>query len=373
MPSHLSYLFPWLSIYFVSAIVNDFRIGIQVYDGSAGSNTGAERWTPWAKDGGGWSVFASDADYYDPDGAKIGIQGRNNGAFSSTYVENIDFRIAIQSSDHLSCCSGTGNENDGTIQYTPWATENSGGWSQWAPSRYGGDLDGWRIAIDTRTATGLIIDNIQIGIQIADGNYNTDAGTARYTSNLNAGTTFSWSSWATDSNAFDPDQARIYMTATTWTRNPTPAPTNIPTPAPTNIPTPAPTSIPTPAPTENPTPAPTNNPTDAPTENPTPSPTYNPTKFPSESPTKSPTYKPTKDPTLDGVVNEMTTAYVQNTKRGFKNDNMQNNGFIESNAMIITSVLLGVILCCCIGFIMFYLRNRKQKKATENPGNCQND
>ena len=57
------------------ADINDFRLGIQLCGDEAGKKTGSEQYTLYIQDGGGWSLWAGDNDYFDPDGARIGIFG----------------------------------------------------------------------------------------------------------------------------------------------------------------------------------------------------------------------------------------------------------------------------------------------------------
>ena len=130
----------------------DFRIGIFTEDGRNGQNTGSVEWTPWAvQDGGGWSAYAGDSNFYGPDGLKIGIECDTD---SSNYIDGIDFRLALQTcvGNSQTACA----QDPSDVQYTSWLTEmtDNEGYSGWAQvaTRF---MDGWRIQIETRESIGI--------------------------------------------------------------------------------------------------------------------------------------------------------------------------------------------------------------------------
>jgi hypothetical protein len=55
----------------------DVRIGLRGVDHAGGDVRGAERFTPWASLGGGWSDWASDSNTYDPDGYIVNLDLRH--------------------------------------------------------------------------------------------------------------------------------------------------------------------------------------------------------------------------------------------------------------------------------------------------------
>ena len=136
----------------VHGACDDFRIGIHTEDGRNGQNTGSVEWTPWAvQDGGGWSAYAGDSNFYGPDGLKIGIECDTDS--DTDYIEGIDFRLALQTCVGTSQSACASDPSD--VQYTSWLTEmtDTGSYSGWAEvaTRF---MDGWRIQIETRDYTG---------------------------------------------------------------------------------------------------------------------------------------------------------------------------------------------------------------------------
>ena len=104
-------------------IEDDFRLGIQLCDGTECTNPGDIGYTPYLQDGHdgstSWTAYTADDDAYDPNRFRIGIFGRNESVVE-VYVEDIDIRFGIEVSD------GSGGSNAGSIQYTPWASEGGG-------------------------------------------------------------------------------------------------------------------------------------------------------------------------------------------------------------------------------------------------------
>eukprot|EP01084_Bolivina_argentea_P319525 554215_1 len=204
--------------YITNAIINDFSIGIQVYEGDPGEDVGAAAYTPYAKDGGGWSAWASDPEWHNPNGLRLGLFGRDNVAFSSNYIQDIDIRFAIQATDNW-----YNPGNDGPIQYTPWISEG-GGWSGYSRARTNSEWDAIRILLETRNAPGMVIESVQTGATVAENEGGGNAGPNRYTAVLNAVTTATWSAWISDDNDLNPQAGRIYLAAHSVTPAPTYAP-----------------------------------------------------------------------------------------------------------------------------------------------------
>eukprot|EP00484_Ammonia_sp_Unknown_P023717 CAMPEP_0197032728 /NCGR_PEP_ID=MMETSP1384-20130603/11330_1 /TAXON_ID=29189 /ORGANISM="Ammonia sp." /LENGTH=225 /DNA_ID=CAMNT_0042462427 /DNA_START=40 /DNA_END=717 /DNA_ORIENTATION=- len=193
--------------------INDFRVGIQLCDGNAGANIGAVQYTPFLYDGNGWSLWAGDSNYYDPDGIRIGLFGRNNNALPPQFrLENIDIRLCVQVTDHASNTAGNAAEQ-GSMQCTPWAGDGAG-WSAWAGDSNWYDFDAVRVKLETRENAGLVIADIKVGVQLTDSKTSTSKmGVPQESSWLigNQVQTSTWSEWAGDSNWYDPDSVRVYL------------------------------------------------------------------------------------------------------------------------------------------------------------------
>ena len=141
--------------------VNDFRVGIQLHDGNEDNvkNEGDVRYSGYMKDGGDWSVYAGDSNYYDPDAFRIGLFPADPDGVGF-YLEDTDIRIGIQLTDKSS--DETGNsDHEGDAQYTPWASD-LGGWSDFAGDSNYYDFDAVRVVIETQDAPGLVITNIMV-------------------------------------------------------------------------------------------------------------------------------------------------------------------------------------------------------------------
>ena len=114
----------------------DVRVGIQVTD-NAGTETGPVQWSPWASSGGGVSSDAFDSNRYDPDQVRVCLETRPMPAG----IEIYDFRISIKAVD------AGGADQAGFRQYTPWIVDG-GGASPFAFDGNGYDPDGFAIGID---------------------------------------------------------------------------------------------------------------------------------------------------------------------------------------------------------------------------------
>lgn len=125
-------------------------------------------WTPWTGD-------RNNSDSYDPDCAKTYIG--NNYAFP----KDTDVRIGIQAQDINTPCGlfwlfkcGDGG---GKIVYGPWASDMNGTstatdfthtWSNWASDADLWDPDQWRFVVDTKPRYGYTVQDIRLGMQLAD-------------------------------------------------------------------------------------------------------------------------------------------------------------------------------------------------------------
>eukprot|EP01084_Bolivina_argentea_P241421 405290_1 len=196
--------------------INDFQIGIQFCDENAGQDVGETQQSPWLRNGGGWSAWASDNFWGDPDGMRIGIWGRHNYATGDTEfaLEDTDIRFCIQLSDDVSHEMGNSRYN-GRTQCTPWAS-SGGGWSDWAGDKNWKDFNAAKVRIQTQAQPGLLIGDIRAGIRLTstdDGTQYSSMGYTELTEWLIGAqtTTHSWSGWAGDFDFSKPDGARIFI------------------------------------------------------------------------------------------------------------------------------------------------------------------
>ena len=75
-----------ISAWHIATAINDIRAGIELCDirTQACEDKGIPQFTPWISDnGGGSSLWASDSNFYDPDGVIICLQRRDIGGVST--------------------------------------------------------------------------------------------------------------------------------------------------------------------------------------------------------------------------------------------------------------------------------------------------
>jgi len=118
----------------------DFRIGIQMCDGKAGRNVGAVQYTPWASEGGGWSLYAGDSNNYDPDYIKIIVETKKLSGFTAS-----DVRFGLQV-----CDGGRSGKKHGEALFTPWLSSKSSGNTGWTTDSNGYDPDAVRICLNVK-------------------------------------------------------------------------------------------------------------------------------------------------------------------------------------------------------------------------------
>ena len=173
----------------------NFRAGLQLSDNNL-SQVGNVEYTDYLDTNSqNISEWAMDSNQTDPDAAKIYLEVEQIDTLTG-----LDFRVGIAASDNAA------TNQFGAVQFTPWASEG-GSWSGWASDANGYDPDAYRLFIETRPWNSpKILKDFRLGIQLSDNN-NSGTGLASYTPwALSGGGT---SSWATDSNAYDPDSIRI--------------------------------------------------------------------------------------------------------------------------------------------------------------------
>lgn len=183
----------------MSNSIPNFNVGLQVTDGGGTSGDGEKRYSSWANNPGSIrSEWAFDSDQYDPDAVKaiLNVEQANT-------LTNLDFRIGVQAIDF----AGTGQE--GTQQYTPWASQG-GGWSGFATDSDLYDPDGYRIWIETQPwATTASIKDLRLGIQLYDFAGSEAGNTINFTPWASQGG--GESNWTTDRDQFDPDGLKIKL------------------------------------------------------------------------------------------------------------------------------------------------------------------
>jgi hypothetical protein len=187
---------------------SDFRIYGKLCDhGTSESNCGETYYTPWASECGvynvnNWCDWIHDSDWYDPDAFRIGLEKYNQTG--NVVLIDHDVRIGVQVADR-------GYRDPGNIQWTPYAY-SGGGWSMPTIDTDGYDFDCVRLIIETKYHKGLVIDDIQLGVQLGDDKGERGWGNPRYTPWLiseHEGT----SELTTDSDAYDPDAIKIKLNA----------------------------------------------------------------------------------------------------------------------------------------------------------------
>lgn len=184
--------------------LTDFAVDIQVSDRGCSAQFGAVNSTPSLSTGGGQSGWASDgsADY---DCTRIGLNMLRPVAVGTLVSIADDFRLCVQNADN-----GLGNQT-GTKQCTAWATESkNGSWSPWASDSNNYDPDSVSVFLEKRPNTKpFTVTDLRIGVQMSDKGCREQIGAARMTAWANEGG--GWSSWASDTNYYDPDCTRVYL------------------------------------------------------------------------------------------------------------------------------------------------------------------
>lgn len=182
---------------FAGAITEpSIKLGLQLCNGGAGKNTGDIHYTQNSE----WTEWALAANVSDPDGIRLGLFDNELNELIPHNMNNIDFRFAIQLSDDGS----TNRGKDGSIKYTPWASEG-GGWSSWAGDSNFYDFDSVRVKVETRDAPGFTSNTLTIGVQL------TDSGTSSKKTGPKHYSNSGWTEWTGDSNFYNPDSIKLFL------------------------------------------------------------------------------------------------------------------------------------------------------------------
>ncbi|CAM5579125.1 hypothetical protein GCM10010329_76560 [Streptomyces spiroverticillatus] len=164
---------------------SNFQVGIQLVDRGGIAEQGPVGRTPFLSDGGGTSPFTSDANFFDPDGARLLLA-------STGLPVNLDFRIGGQAFDRPN--------RVGLVVYTPWASDG-GGRTPLITDDNRFDPDAFRVILEARALpAGAQINDVRLNITAVDNNV---AGITQFTPWLSGGGGFS--PYAFDDNKFDPD------------------------------------------------------------------------------------------------------------------------------------------------------------------------
>jgi len=198
-----------------NAVLEDVRLGVTMCDGFFGQDQGETRYTPWLlQNGGGWSVWASDVNYRNPDGIRIGVFGKLGQTGASFQINDLVLRACIQLTDRST--NERGNyQREGVIQCTPWVSEGAG-WSDWASDNNWRNHDAVRVQLETRDYEGLVITDLQTGLRATDRKDKAKhMGQPQLTqwlvySNYES---YSWSNYAGDRNFRNGDSIKIYLRA----------------------------------------------------------------------------------------------------------------------------------------------------------------
>jgi hypothetical protein len=176
----------------------NFRLGIQVADGSGNTAEGEARYTSWAKDANLSSEWAADLDRFDPDAVRVGLDVE-----STNPLGDLDFRVGGQAFDQGD------NSNVGPLQFTPWVSQG-GGWTGLVSDKDGFDPDAFRIVVETRPLTTTrTLKDMRVGLQMFDAAGAEPGNTIVYTPWASQGG--GWTEYAVDADAFDPDGLKIKL------------------------------------------------------------------------------------------------------------------------------------------------------------------
>lgn len=196
-----------------AASAKDMRFFLQANDGGCTSQLGYSQHTDFVNKttGLGFARWVTDANGYDPDCYRVNLEVATPAPAADL---NKDFRACLQFADYVTLDAKgqiTSLDGAGTQRCTPWASEG-GGVSVWATDSNKYDPDGAALEIETKALpAGTTLNDIRLGIQMSDSACTKQVGTVQYTPWASQGG--GWSSFATDSNAYDPDCGRIYLDA----------------------------------------------------------------------------------------------------------------------------------------------------------------
>eukprot|EP01084_Bolivina_argentea_P290207 498426_1 len=191
---------------------NDFKLCVQLSDGSAGKNAGAAQCTNWLSNGKSTSYWVGDSDWHDPEYIRVALKARK----VSKSIKNVDFRFCIQVTDK-SNHKKDGGEQQSDWQCTDWATKGAD-WSDWAYDDNKYDFDSVRVKIETKKVSGIYIKSVGAGVRGANspkGTTNWQKGSKKYTSNMlgSSSESSSWTDWSSGGQKTDMDAVRIFLDA----------------------------------------------------------------------------------------------------------------------------------------------------------------
>eukprot|EP01083_Nonionella_stella_P270613 916517_1 len=193
---------------------NDFKLCVQLSDGSAGKNAGAAQCTNWLSNGKSTSYWVGDSDWHDPEYIRVALKARK----VSKSIKNVDFRFCIQVTDK-SNHKKDGGEQQSDWQCTDWATKGAD-WSDWAYDDNKYDFDSVRVKIETKKVSNNYIKSVRAGVRAANKDKDENdwsKGNGEKTSYMlgSSSKDESWSDWAhgPDESDLDIDALRIFVDA----------------------------------------------------------------------------------------------------------------------------------------------------------------
>ena len=182
-------------------VATDFRVGIQLADNGSSQPGDWVYTSTYEGSNGSMSSWACDGNCYDPDSARLTLTG-----YTSDDVAGKDFRICMQASDN-----GTNHNQLGPVQCTPWASDG-GGTTGLVTDSNGYDPDSYRISIETRNWPDGLDRTIDLRLRMRAWDNSVSGTWSTWTGWASAGG--STTSWACDSNCYDPDGFEIHMEVT---------------------------------------------------------------------------------------------------------------------------------------------------------------
>lgn len=179
-----------------------------------------------------------------------------------------------------------------------------------------------------------MINGVRSGVQLTDQGTNTSyQGLAAYSDYLHGpvnSVNSTWSLWASDAYWNSPNAIRVFLSAQSWTRNPTRAPSRSPTLIPTS------------------------------------QPTSSPTRHPSSEPTLEPTHQPTLEPTTYSPTYQ--TDIVHETHDSESEQADTSAGSDDAKYMLsIMALVFGLLFLSTLIVLIFYCIHSRRQKSDEQP------
>jgi hypothetical protein len=177
-----------------AAPLPNFAVGIQLADKGGASELGTEQLTKFANFGSSASLFAGDANNFDPDVARINLKPAFGGGLLNS---NLDFRVGGRARD--------GGAELGAVVFTDWASAG-GGVSDVVTDANSFDPDQYQVFLETRPLPpGAGFTDFRLFLIMTDAGEGDGFPAFTGWASLGGGQ----SAFARDRNGFDPDGFRI--------------------------------------------------------------------------------------------------------------------------------------------------------------------